>query len=76
MIRRPNRRAISRAEEETTGLARHEVNDWFKQRGEDFWHSVWKRIESGQSQPAPGRRVRDMSPEVPRDYVVDNEARV
>ena len=74
MRHRQNRRALYRAEEETTGTVRQDVNDGFKHRGEDFWHSVWKRIES--SQPCnEGQRMRELSEEVPLDYVVDSESR-
>jgi hypothetical protein len=75
MNRRQNRRAPYRAEEETVGTARHDVNDWFRHRGEDFWYSVWKRIECDQPRRGGGRRMRDKSPEAPRDYVVDSETR-
>ena len=75
MRRKNNRRAPYRAEVETTGVARRDVSDWFKQRGEDFWHSVWKRIECSQPRNEGRRQTREMSQEVPRDYVVDSEAR-
>ena len=47
-------------------------------RGEDFWHSVWKGIEDIPGDDAlagnsPGNG--EVSPEAPRDYVVDNENR-
>ncbi len=43
-------------------------------RGEDFWHSVWKGIESIPRDDAlPGKS--DVSLQAPRDYVVDSENR-
>jgi len=74
MNHRQGRRALYRAEEETTGGVQKDTNDWFKHRGEDFWHSVWKRIESGQPRNE-GQPVREFSEEVPLDYVADREAR-
>jgi len=76
MNHRYSRRALYRAETEGKGDARPEASEWFRLRGDDFWHSVWKRIELSQAQREPARRPRDMPPEAPRDYVVDNEARV
>jgi len=76
MNHRQSYRAHYRATEETTGQARDEINDWFTQGGEDFWHSVWKRIEGEQPRSAGGPRRRRVAPEAPRDYVVDCEARV
>ena len=43
-------------------------------RGEDFWHSVWKGIESIPRDDAlPG--TSEVSLQAPRDYVVDSENR-
>ena len=75
MNHRQNRRALYRAEEETTSVARHEVNDWFKQRGEDFWHSVWKRIENSQPRNEERRQMRGNLREAPRDYAVGGDVR-
>ena len=41
-------------------------------RGKDFWHSVWKGIESIPVDDAlPGKS--EVSLEAPRDYVVDSK---
>lgn len=76
MNHRPDTRVHYRAEEETTGDALHGANDWTKRRGHDFWHSVWKRVERSQARCASRRRIRDMPPEAPRDYVTDSAPRV
>jgi hypothetical protein len=48
--------------------------DSLSARGEDFWHSVWKRIESIPLDDAlPGKS--EVSLQAPRDYVVDSENR-
>ena len=48
-------------------------------RGEDFWHSVWKGIESIPLDDAlPGNSlasIREVTLQAPRDYVVDSENR-
>ena len=53
-------------------------------RGESFWHSVWKGIESIPRDDAlPGNSLagnslagnREVTLEQPRDYVVDSENR-
>jgi hypothetical protein len=48
-------------------------------RGEDFWHSVWKGIESiSRDDALPGNSLagnREVTLQAPRDYVVDSENR-
>jgi hypothetical protein len=48
--------------------------DSLSARGEDFWHSVWKGIESIPLDDAVPDKS-EVSPQAPRDYVVDSENR-
>ena len=63
----PKRKIIVKARyenSESTGVS-------LSARGEGFWHSVWKGIESIPRDDAlPGQS--EVSLEAPRDYVVDN----
>jgi len=43
-------------------------------RSEDFWHSVWKLIEGTPADEAPLAK-REVSPQPPRDYVLDTDSR-
>jgi hypothetical protein len=47
-------------------------NDSLSVRSEDFWHSVWKRIE-GSPRDEMSLVKREVLLEPPRDYVVDTD---
>ena len=52
--------------------AYYDNNKSLSVRGEDFWHSIWKRIEgSSRDDVAPSKREISLDP--PRDYVVDTD---
>ena len=52
--------------------ARYNNNESLSVRGEDFWRSVWKRIEgSPRDEMSPVKREALLEP--PRDYVVDTD---
>jgi hypothetical protein len=52
--------------------ARYNNNESLSVRGEDFWRSVWKRIE-GSSRDEMSPVKREVLLEPPRDYVIDTD---
>ena len=52
--------------------AYYDNNESLSVRGEDFWHSVWKRIEGSPSDDASPVK-REVLLEPPRDYVIDTD---
>ena len=54
--------------------ARYDNGESLSARGEDFWHSVWKGIESIPRDDALPDKS-EVSLQAPRDYVVDSENR-
>jgi hypothetical protein len=68
--RRGNQRRYRFQEEKMK--ARHNNNESLSVRGEDFWRSVWKRIEgSPRDEISPVKREVLLEP--PRDYVIDTD---
>ena len=68
--RRGNQRRYRFQEEKMK--ARHNNNESLSVQGEDFWRSVWKRIEgSPRDEISPVKREVLLEP--PRDYVIDTD---
>ena len=71
---RYNQRRHERGLEEKSRSARPGYSERPALQGENFWYSVWKRIEG--SQPGqPNAGGIEVASRMPLDYVVETEAR-
>ncbi len=57
-------------------MARHDNSELFGSLGDNFWRSVWKRIESSDPRSERSAQVRGVVLEAPRDYVVETDNQI